>query len=38
VNNSLKETQENRGKEVKELNKSIQDIKIEVETIKKTQM
>ena len=36
-NNSLKEIQENTGKQVKELNKAIQDLKLEVETIKKTQ-
>ena len=38
INNSLKEIQENTGKQVKELNKMIQDLKVEVETIKKTQM
>ena len=38
INNSLKEIQENTGKQVKELNKAIQDLKVEVETIKKTQM
>ena len=38
INNSLKEIQENTGKQVKELNKAIQDIKVEVETIKKTQV
>jgi hypothetical protein len=38
INNSLKEIQENTGKQVKELNKAIQDQKVEVETIKKTQM
>jgi chromosome segregation ATPase len=38
INNSLKEIQENTGKQVKELNKSIQDLKVEVETIKKRQM
>jgi chromosome segregation ATPase len=38
INNSLKEIQENTGKKVKELNTVIQDIKVEVETIKKTQM
>jgi hypothetical protein len=36
INNSLKEIQENIGKQVKELNKMIQDLKVEVET-KKTQ-
>jgi F0F1-type ATP synthase membrane subunit b/b' len=34
---SLKELQENTNKLVKELNKTIQDLKMEVETIKKTQ-
>ena len=34
---SLKEIQENTGKQLKELNKEIQDLKVEVETIKKTQ-
>ena len=38
INNSLKEIQENTVKQVKELNKVIQDLKVEVETIKKTQM
>jgi hypothetical protein len=38
LNNSLKEIQKNTGKHVKELNKVIQDIKMEVETIKKAQM
>jgi uncharacterized coiled-coil protein SlyX len=38
IKNSLKEKQENTVKQVKELNKAIQDIKVEVETIKKTQM
>jgi archaellum component FlaC len=37
INNSLKEIQENTGKQVKELDKTIQDLKIEIETIKKTQ-
>ena len=36
INNSLKEIQENTGKQVKELNKVIQDLEVEVETIKKT--
>ena len=31
---SLKEIQENANKQVKELNKTIQDLKMEVETIK----
>ena len=34
---SLKELQENTTKEVMELNKTTQDLKVEVETIKKTQ-
>jgi chromosome segregation ATPase len=38
INNSLKEIQENTDKQVTELNKVIQDLKMEVETIKKTQM
>ena len=37
INNSLKEIQENTSKQVKELNKTIQDLKMEVETIKKSQ-
>ena len=40
INNSLKEIQESTGKQVeqvKELNKTIQDLKMEVETIKKSQ-
>jgi methyl-accepting chemotaxis protein len=36
--NSLKEIQENTGKQVKELNEVIQDLKVEVKTIKKTQI
>jgi hypothetical protein len=36
--NSLKEIQENTGKQVMELNKVTQGLKVEVETIKKTQM
>jgi hypothetical protein len=35
--NSLRELQENTTKQVMELNKTIQDLKMEVETIKKTQ-
>jgi hypothetical protein len=35
INNSLKEIQEKTNKQVKELNKTIQDLKMEVETIKK---
>jgi hypothetical protein len=38
INNSLKEVQGNMGKQVKELNKTIQNLKVEVETIQKTQM
>jgi hypothetical protein len=38
INNSPKEIQENIGKQVKELNKVIQNLKVEVETIKTTQM
>ena len=34
---SLRELQENTTKQVMELNKTIQDLKMEVETIKKTQ-
>ena len=34
---SLKELQGNTNKRVKELNKTIQDLKVEVETIKKSQ-
>jgi hypothetical protein len=37
INNSLKEIQENASNQVKELNKTIQDIKMEVEIIRKTQ-
>ena len=38
INNLLKEIQENTGKQVKALNKVIQDIKVEEKTIKKMQM
>jgi esterase/lipase len=38
INNSLKEIQGNAGKQVKELKNVIQNVKAEVETIKKTQM
>jgi hypothetical protein len=38
INNSLKEIKENTDKQVKELNKVIQDLKVEVETIKGRQM
>jgi hypothetical protein len=37
ISNSLKELQENTTKQVKELNKTIQDLKMEVEIIKKPQ-
>ena len=35
INNSLKEIQENTGEQVKELNKAIQELKVEVEKIRK---
>ena len=38
TNKSLKEIQGNTIKQVKELNKAGQDLRVEVETIKKTQM
>jgi hypothetical protein len=34
INNSHKEIQENTAKQVKELNKTIQDLKMELKTIK----
>ena len=37
INNSLKEMQENTIKQVKEMNKTIQNLKMELETIKKSQ-
>jgi hypothetical protein len=37
INNSLKEIQENTSKQVKELNQIIQELKMEVETVKKSQ-
>ena len=37
INSSLKEIQENTSKQVKELNKTIQDLKMEVETIMNSQ-
>jgi hypothetical protein len=37
INNSLKEIQENTSKQVRELNKTNQDLKMEVQTIKKLQ-
>jgi hypothetical protein len=36
IENSLKEIQKNTGKQWKKLNKAIQDLKVEVENIKKT--
>jgi hypothetical protein len=38
INSSLQEIQENRDKQVKELNKVTQDLKVKVKTIKKTHM
>ena len=38
INKSLKEVQGNTIKQVKEINKMVQDLKMEIETIKKTQM
>ena len=38
TNKSLKELQENKAKHVKELNKMVQELKMEKETIKKSQM
>jgi hypothetical protein len=38
INNSLKEIKESIGKQANELNKVIQDLKVEVEIIKKTQV
>jgi hypothetical protein len=38
INNSQKEIQVSTIKQVKELNKTVQDLKLELETIKKTQM
>jgi hypothetical protein len=35
INNSLKEIQENTTKQVKELNKTFQHLKMEIETVKK---
>jgi len=37
MNHSFKEMQDSATKQVKELNKTIQDLKIEIETIKKSQ-
>lgn len=38
MNKSLKEIQENTTKQVNELNKTIQDLKMETDTIKKSQV
>lgn len=38
INNSLKEIQENIIEQVKDLTKMVQDIKVEMETIKKSQV
>jgi uncharacterized coiled-coil protein SlyX len=38
INNSLREIQDNTIKQVKELNKAAQDLTVEVEAIRKTQM
>ena len=38
INNSLKEIQENTIKQVKKLNKIVQDLNMEIETKKKSQM
>jgi hypothetical protein len=38
IHKSIKEIQENTIKQVKELNKAVQDLKIEIETIKKSQV
>ena len=37
MNKSLKEVQENAIKRVRKMNKSVQDLKMEIETVKKTQ-
>ena len=37
VNKSLKDIQENTVKQGKEINKTVQDLKMEIESIKKTQ-
>jgi chromosome segregation ATPase len=37
INNSLKEIQDNTSNQVKEFNKSIQDVQMEVETVRKSQ-
>ena len=38
INNSLKEIQENTIRQVKKLNKIVQDLNMEIETKKKSQM
>jgi hypothetical protein len=38
TNKTLKEIQENTIKQVKELNKAVQDLKVEIETINRIQM
>jgi hypothetical protein len=38
TNKSIREIQENTIKQVKEMNKTVQDLKIEIEAIKKSQM
>ena len=38
INNSLKEIQDNTDKQVKELSKAVQDLKVEVERTNKIQM
>lgn len=37
INKSLKEIQGNTNKQVKEMDKTVQDLKVEIETTKKTQ-
>jgi hypothetical protein len=37
INKSLKNIQENTIKHMKEMNKTVQDLKVEIEAIKKTQ-
>jgi len=37
INKSLKEIQENTIRQVKEISKTVQDLKVEIETIKRTQ-
>ena len=36
INKSLKETQENQEKAIKQVKETVQDLKIEIEVIKKT--